>query len=93
MIRHNKEKSLKEITIAQWGQEKYLIYLPLYVAIEKDFFAAEGLKVSLKFTGNDDQTFAAVIQGDADFGVGDPIFTAISQERGFPAKVIRLIDH
>ena len=28
------------ITIAQWGQEKYLIYLPVYIAQEKGFFKA-----------------------------------------------------
>lgn len=82
------EQRLNEVTIAQWGQEKYLIYLPLYVAMERGFFKSRGLKVILKYTGNDDQTFAAVIQGDADFGVGDPIFTAVSQARGFGAKVV-----
>lgn len=78
----------EKITIAQWGQERYLIYLPVYVAIEEGFFAAQGLDVSIKFTGNDDQTFAVVLSGNAQFGVGDPVFAAIAQERGFPARVI-----
>jgi len=82
---------MTEVTVAQWGQERYLIYLPLYVAMDKGYFEEEGLKVDIKFTGNDDQTFAAVVSGDAQFGVGDPVFAAISQERGYPAKVIATI--
>lgn len=83
--------SYEEITIAQWGQERYLIYLPLYVAVDKGYFEKRGIKVKIVFSGNDDQTFASVISGQASFGVGDPIFTAISQERGFPAKVVATI--
>jgi NitT/TauT family transport system substrate-binding protein len=80
-----------EVRIAQWGQERYLIYLPLYVAIERQLFAKRGLDVALTFTGNDDQTFASVIGGNSDFGVGDPVFTAISQERGYPARVVATV--
>jgi NitT/TauT family transport system substrate-binding protein len=85
------DSSLQQVKIAQWGQEKYLIYLPVYVAMEKGYFKDAGLEVTLTFTGNDDQTFAAVISGDAQFGIGDPVFTAISQERGFPAKVVATV--
>ncbi|MBN1416486.1 MAG: ABC transporter substrate-binding protein [Bacteroidales bacterium] len=84
-------KGEKEIIVAQWGQEKYLIYLPLYIAMDNGFFKEEGLNVKLKYSGNDDQVFATVIKGDADFGVGDPIFTAISRERGFSGKVVATI--
>lgn len=77
-----------KITVAQWGTEKYLIYLPLYVAMEEGYFRDQGLDVSLIYTGNDDQTFAAVVSGSAQFGVGDPAFAAISNEKGLPARVI-----
>lgn len=80
--------NLESVTIAQWGQEKYLIYLPLYIAQEKGFFEDEGVKVNVKYSGNDDQVFASVIKGDADFGVGDPIFAAISKEKGGNGKVV-----
>ena len=76
------------VTIAQWGQERYLIYLPLYVAIEEGYFQKRGIETRVTFTGNDDQTFAAVMSGSAQFGVGDPVFTAISEEHGYPAKVV-----
>lgn len=80
-----------DITIAQWGQERYLIYLPLYVAIEEGFLSKHGLRPKIIFTGNDDQTFATVISGNAQFGVGDPVFAAISQEKGYDAKVVATI--
>ena len=52
------------------------------------FFESEGLDVQLKYSGNDDQVFATVLSGAAQFGVGDPAFTAISREKGGEGKVI-----
>lgn len=89
--RSQKDSKITKVTVAQWGKEKYLIYLPLYIAMEKGFFKDEGLDVNLKYSGNDDQVFATVIKGDADFGVGDPVFTAIAREQGFSGKVIATI--
>ena len=81
----------QKITIAQWGQEKYLIYLPFYVAQEKGFFKDEGLEVEVKYSGNDDQVFATVLKGEAQFGIGDPVFTAIAREKGAKGKVVASI--
>lgn len=83
--------SKEKITIAQWGQEKYLIYLPVYLAEEKGFFDSVGIEINIKFSGNDDQVFATVLKGEAQFGVGDPVFTAISRERGAKGKVVASI--
>jgi|ERR1043166_401197 NitT/TauT family transport system substrate-binding protein len=80
-----------DVTVAHWGQEKILIYLPLYVAIDGGFFKEQGLNVNLKYSGNDDQVFATVISGSAQFGVGDPTFTAISREKGGPGKVVAML--
>jgi NitT/TauT family transport system substrate-binding protein len=81
----------EKVTIAQFGKERFLLYLPLYVAMEEGLFAKQGLDVDLKFAGNDDQIFAAVINGQAQFGVGDPVFTAISHDKGGPGKVVALM--
>ena len=81
----------QKVTIAQFGQERFLLYLPLYVAMEEGIFARHGLDVDLKFAGNDDQIFATVISGAAQFGVGDPVFTAISHDKGGPGKVIAMM--
>jgi len=87
----NKNNKLQNITIAQWGQEKYLIYLPFYIAQERGFFKDEKLQVNIKYSGNDDQVFATVLNGEAKFGIGDPIFTAIAREKGAKGKVIASI--
>jgi NitT/TauT family transport system substrate-binding protein len=77
-----------KVKIAHWGHEKILIYAPLYIAMDGGFFAKEGLDIELVYSGNDDQVFATVISGAAQFGVGDPAFTAISREKGGEGKVI-----
>jgi NitT/TauT family transport system substrate-binding protein len=47
--------------------------------------------VSIVYSGNDDQVFATVARGDAQFGIGDPIFAAISRQRGFDGIVVAAI--
>lgn len=82
------DKSGHKVTITQYGQGKIFLYLPLYIAMEEGYFAEQGLDVSLTFSGNDDQIAATVTGGHADFGVGDPIFSAIIQEKGGQLKTI-----
>ncbi len=79
----------QEITIAQYGH--VFLYLPLYVAKSKGYFQEQGLKVKLVSTGGDEKTFAAVASGSAQFGVADPVFTAIAREQGKGGKVIALL--
>lgn len=85
------KQPLTKVTFAQFGKEKFLLYLPLYIAMEEGIFKQNGLDVSLKFAGNDDQIFATVIGGSADFGVGDPVFAAIAKEKGGPGKIVALM--
>ena len=85
------ENGLEKVTLAQFGQSKFLLYLPLYIAMEKGYFEDEGLDLELSFAGNDDQIFAAVMSGSADFGMGDPVFTAIAQEKGAKAKTVAML--
>ncbi len=80
--------ALKPVTLAHWGHEKVFIYLPLYVAIDEGFVGGEGLDLKILYSGNDDQVFAAVVSGNAQFGVADPVFAAIARERGGDGKVI-----
>ena len=80
------EVKKEKVVISQFGKEKFLLYLPLYIAMEDGLFAKRGLDIDLRFVGNDDQIFATVISGDAMFGVGDPVFAAISREKGGPAE-------
>ena len=81
-----KSEAVKKITIAEFGE--LFIYAPLYIAQEKGFFTEQGLDVTVVPTGGDEKTFAALLSGDAQFGVADPTFTAISGDKGQPGKVI-----
>ncbi|NIA14244.1 MAG: ABC transporter substrate-binding protein [Nitrospiraceae bacterium] len=80
----------KTITICQWGQS--LIYLPLYIAQEKGYFADENLEVRIISGGGDDLTWAAVTSGNAQFGIADPTMVAIQAEQGgVPGKIVGTI--
>ncbi len=79
----------QKVTIAQFGD--LLLYLPLYIAQHEGIFAKQGLAVDIVSTGGDDKTFAAVLSGGAQFGLADPTFVAIAQERGQVGKVVALL--
>jgi NitT/TauT family transport system substrate-binding protein len=81
----------ERVVIAQFGKEKFLLYLPLYVSMEEGLFAKRGIDIDLVFSGNDDQIFATVMSGSAQFGVGDPVFAAISREKGGPGKIVAMM--
>lgn len=76
----------QRITIAQFGH--VFLYMPLYVAVKNKYFEDEGLEVKLVSTGGDEKTFTAVSTGNAQFGVADPVFTAVARERGQGGKVV-----
>lgn len=76
----------QRITIAQFGH--VFLYMPLYIAVRNKYFEDEGLEVKLVSTGGDEKTFTAVSTGNAQFGVADPVFTAVARERGQGGKVV-----
>ena len=76
----------RKITIAQFGD--FFLYAPLYIAIDAGYFRQQGLEVTLLSTGGDDKTWAAVLSGDAEFGVADPTFVAIAGTKGQPGRVV-----
>ncbi|WP_260859005.1 ABC transporter substrate-binding protein [Paraburkholderia sp. BCC1885] len=57
-------------------------YLPLYVAIDKGFFAQNGLDVQKVTAGSGAQGVAAVIGGHADFSLQDPMTAALANLKG-----------
>jgi NitT/TauT family transport system substrate-binding protein len=61
------------------------------VAIDRGFFKEQGLDVTLVSTGGDEKTFTAVATGNAQFGVSDPLFTAIAREHGQSGKVVAAV--
>jgi len=86
----NKPKPVvTKIRIAEYGE--VFLYAPLYVADEMGYFNEENLEVEIIPTGGDEKTFAALLSQDAQFGVADPTFTAISDEKGKPGVVVASI--
>ncbi|MDE1182180.1 ABC transporter substrate-binding protein [Paraburkholderia sp.] len=57
-------------------------YLPLYVAIDKGFFAQNGLDVQKVTAGSGAQGVAAVIGGHADFSLQDPMTAVLANLKG-----------
>jgi NitT/TauT family transport system substrate-binding protein len=57
-------------------------YLPLYVAMDKGFFAQNGLDVQKVTAGSGAQGVAAVIGGHADFSLQDPMTAALASLKG-----------
>lgn len=84
-------QAAEKVVISHFGQERFLLRLPLYIAMEEGLFAKRGIDAQLKFAGNDDQVFAAVLSGEAQFASGDPVFAAISHDHGGPGKVVALM--
>jgi NitT/TauT family transport system substrate-binding protein len=83
------QQQVTPVTIAQFGH--VFLYMPLYIAIDRGYFAEEGLDVKLVSTGGDEKTFTAVSTGNAQFGVSDPTFTAIAREHGQGGKVVAAV--
>ncbi|MCK9207388.1 MAG: ABC transporter substrate-binding protein [Salinivirgaceae bacterium] len=76
----------QKIVISQAFQ--HLLYIGLYVANDKGFFAKEGLDVKIETAGGDAQAFSALTSGSAQFAQGDPSFVAIANEQGWEGRVI-----
>ncbi|MEA3122606.1 MAG: NitT/TauT family transport system substrate-binding protein, partial [Paraburkholderia sp.] len=57
-------------------------YLPLYVAMDKGFFAQNGLDVQKVTAGSGASGVAAVIGGHADFSLQDPMTAALANLKG-----------
>ncbi len=83
------DNSKVKIKVAQFGD--VFLYLPLYIAKDMGFFEKQGLDVEIVSTGGDDKTYAAVISGDAQFGIADPTFVAIASSKGQGGQVVASI--
>lgn len=65
-----------------------LLYLPLYHAKEKGYFAQEGLDVDIVTGGTATNSFAAMMSGEANFSQADPMYVPISRQQGGRTKVV-----
>jgi hypothetical protein len=64
-------RPLTQITVCQF--DRAIMYLPMYMAERLGFFAEEGLRVRFINSHGDAATWEALVRGEADFGVSDPV--------------------
>lgn len=76
----------KKAVISQAFQS--MLYLPLYVAIDKGFFTAQGLDLTKETAGAPATALSAVISGSAQFSLHGPEWTAIAASKGAPVDII-----
>lgn len=69
-----------KVVIAQAFQS--LLYLPLYVAMDKGYFASEGLQVTKVTSNSGANAVASVISGSAQFSLQDPMIATLSDIKG-----------
>lgn len=62
----NSDGDLQKITLNEVAHS--IFYAPMYVAIEEDYFAQEGIEVELVTGFGADKTMTAVLTGEADIG-------------------------
>lgn len=65
-----------------------ILYLPLYHAKEKKFFEEQGIDVEIETAGTATASFAAMLNGSADFSLADPMYVPISRESGAKTKLV-----
>lgn len=65
-----------------------MLYLPLYVAIDKGFFTDQGLDLTKETAGAPSVALSAVISGSAQFSLHGPEWTAIAAAKGAPVDII-----
>lgn len=65
-----------------------IFYAPLYVAIEEDYFAEEGINLNLVTGFGADKTMTAVLSGEADIGFMGPETTIYTYNEGASDHVV-----
>ncbi len=65
-------------------------YAPLYVALEKGYYKAEGLDVTLAEGNGAQNVLKALAAGNEKFGYGPAVAFATAVSQGLPVKVVAL---
>ncbi len=85
-LSHPASAENKKAVLSQAFQS--MLYLPLYVAIDKGFFTDQGLDLTKETAGAPSVALSAVISGSAQFSLHGPEWTAIAASKGAPVDII-----
>ncbi|HEY0218742.1 MAG TPA: ABC transporter substrate-binding protein [Afipia sp.] len=85
-LSHPASAENKKVVLSQAFQS--MLYLPLYVAIDKGFFTDQGLDLTKETAGAPSVALSAVISGSAQFSLHGPEWTAIAASKGAPVDII-----
>jgi NitT/TauT family transport system substrate-binding protein len=77
---------VKTVTVSQAFQS--MLYLPLYVAIDKGFFQDQGLSVIKETAGSPTAALSSVLSGSSQFSIHGPEWTAIAASKGANVGII-----
>lgn len=66
----HQDKGLRKITLNEVTRSVF--YAPLYAAVSRGFFAAEGLELDIVTGGGSDASMTALLAGEADFALMGP---------------------
>lgn len=77
------------VTVSQAFQS--LLYLPLYVAIDKGYFAKNHITVNKVTAGSGASAVASVIGGSAQFSLQDPMIAEMADVKGAAVKPIAAV--
>ncbi len=80
------QKPTETVVVAQAFQS--LLYLPLYVGIDRGFFAKHGLDVKKVDAGGGANGVASVISGSATFSLQDPMTAVLADLKGASLKSV-----
>ncbi|MGH7809902.1 MAG: ABC transporter substrate-binding protein, partial [Candidatus Binatia bacterium] len=72
---------------------KTLFYLPFYVGLKKNFYAAENLKVEMIMIGRSDIQLQALLSGEIHFGALNADGVIAINEKGANLKVVAGVDN
>ncbi|GAC1454226.1 MAG: ABC transporter substrate-binding protein [Vulcanimicrobiaceae bacterium] len=80
------QQKMDTATVAQAFQS--LLYLPLYVAIDKGYFKKHGVDVTKTTAGSGANGVASVIQGSSTFSLQDPMTAVLANLKGAKLKAV-----
>ena len=80
------KSSKKRLLVAEFG--KLPIYFPMYFGAKKDIYGQHKLDIEFISTGGDDLTYNSLMNGSAQVGIADPIFTFTDNKYKIKGKIV-----